>query len=149
MLGSFICALLVKHKEVLRPLEKQIGSTIEELVERKVTYHEFDQLVTAPSYGFATLNDYYRKSSSVLKVHEVKVPTLFLSTLDDPMVVKDVMPYDECRANGNTILACHPSGGHLGFFTGLNPKKWFTEPVIGYIDSLENYHKAQKLNNKH
>lgn len=87
MLGSYICALLTRHKEALRPLEKQIGCTIEELVRRKVTYHDFDRLVTAPSHGFANLNDYYRKASSVSRVQEIKVPTLLLSTLDDPVVV--------------------------------------------------------------
>ncbi len=58
-----------------------------------------------------------------------------------------MIPYKECLANKNVMLATHPCGGHLGFFQGLNPQQWFAEPVIGYIDSLEQFY-AQKTQGK-
>jgi len=36
-----------------------------------------------------------------------------------------VIPYAECLANPNIMLATHPCGGHIGFFTGLIPKQVF------------------------
>ncbi len=32
-----------------------------------------------------------------------------------------VVPYQECLANKNVILATHPCAGHLGFYRGLVP----------------------------
>eukprot|EP00826_Nyctotherus_ovalis_P006512 TRINITY_DN11558_c0_g2_i5.p1 TRINITY_DN11558_c0_g2~~TRINITY_DN11558_c0_g2_i5.p1 ORF type:complete len:197 (-),score=49.67 TRINITY_DN11558_c0_g2_i5:111-701(-) len=140
-LGFYLRHLMMKHVEELRPLEKRLGRSIEEINKEVKTYHDFDKIMTAPSFGYLTVDDYYRKGSSILKIDGIRIPTLFISPLDDPMVVKDVLPFDECLVNKNTILATHPSGGHLGFFTGIRPRQWFTEPTIGYIETVDKYYK--------
>jgi len=48
-----------------------------------------------------------------------------------------ILPYGICRQNENLILATHPCAGHIGFFTGLNPKQWFMGPVLDYFQALE------------
>lgn len=86
-LGFYLRHLMLKHAEELRPLEKRFGKTIEEIGRTLKTAHDFDNYFTAPSFGYLTADDYYRKGSSVLNLADIRVPTLFLSALDDPMVL--------------------------------------------------------------
>ena len=56
---------------------------------------------------------------------EITIPTFLLSNLDDPLVHKSVIPYDECKANPNIILGTHPCGGHLANLSGWKPHSVF------------------------
>lgn len=85
-LGFYLRHLMMKHIEELRPLEKRLGTTMEEINKKVKTYRDFDKYMTAPSFGYLTVDDYYRKGSSVLKLDGIRIPTFFLSTLDDPMI---------------------------------------------------------------
>lgn len=76
----------MKHVEELRPLEKRLGRSIEEVNKEVKTYHDFDKFMTAPSFGYLTVDDYYRKGSSILNIDGIRIPTLFISPLDDPMI---------------------------------------------------------------
>jgi predicted alpha/beta-fold hydrolase len=42
-----------------------------------------------------------------------------VNALDDPVCTKEAIPWDECRANKNIVLATTLHGGHLAFFEGL------------------------------
>jgi len=46
------------------------------------------------------------------------------------------IPYEDPMANENLILATHPCGGHLSFFTGLLPKQWHQIPTLDFIESV-------------
>lgn len=85
-LGFYLRNLMMKHAKELRPLEKKIGCTIEEINKKVKTSRDFDKYMTAPSFGYLTVDDYYRKASSVLKLGSIKIPTFFLAALDDPMI---------------------------------------------------------------
>lgn len=74
------------HSEELRKIETKLGFTIEELLKRIKVVSDYDRYITAPSFGFKTTNDYYRKASCVLKLTEVEIPMFFLEALDDPIV---------------------------------------------------------------
>ena len=73
------------HMESLRPLEKKIGMTLEELIKHSTTCHEFDRYITSNVFGHGTPDNYYRKASSVLRISDVRTPLFFLSALDDPI----------------------------------------------------------------
>lgn len=150
-LGFYLKHLIGLHKESLRPLEKKMGITIEEMLTRTKTCRDVESYIMKYSLSFGTSENYCRQASSVLRIPDVKTPLFLLSPLDDPVVpyfwlglARDsVIPYGECVLNENIILGTHPSGGHLGFFTGINPKQWFAAPVMGYIEAVEKFHKAQ------
>ena len=121
--------MFIEHIPELRPLEKNLGH-LEEFVKNVKDSNEYDSRFTAPAFGYSTANDYYRRSSSVLVLNDIKIPMLFINSLDDPVVRyiicivrNEVIPYDECKANPNIILGTFPSSGHIGFFSGLKPKR--------------------------
>ena len=51
---------------------------------QSTTIREFDDRFTAPMFGYATWQDYYRDACLHDKIHGLKVPVLCLSAADDP-----------------------------------------------------------------
>jgi predicted alpha/beta-fold hydrolase len=87
------------------------------------TMVEFDDQVTAPLHGFRGAADYYKRSSAISFLSGIRVPTLLLSSYDDPFLPPDVLREVAERATRNPALHIefHRSGGHVGFVSGSWP----------------------------
>ena len=91
------------------------------------TIYEFDDAVTAPVHGFADAHDYYERSSSLQFLRDIRVPTLLLSSADDPFLPREVLTRVSAQAAHNAALRLefHPRGGHVGFVAGGQPWRPF------------------------
>ena len=91
------------------------------------TLEDFDNLITGPLHGFRDADDYYRRSSSLLFLERIRLNTLLLSAIDDPMLPPEVL--DEVRQIARRNPALHlefvAKGGHAGFVTGRWPWRPF------------------------
>jgi len=91
------------------------------------TLEDFDNLITGPLHGFADARDYYARSSSLPYLHAIRLNTLLISAVDDPMLPPEVL--DEVReiAQKNPALEIDfvRKGGHAGFITGSVPWRPF------------------------
>ena len=91
------------------------------------TLEDFDNLITGPLHGFADAQDYYARSSSLPYLQAIKLKTLLISAVDDPMLPPEVL--DEVReiAVKNPALEIDfvQKGGHAGFITGSVPWRPF------------------------
>lgn len=87
------------------------------------TLFQFDDVVTAPVHGFASAHDYYTRSSSLQYLSAIRVPTLLLSSSDDPFLPPQVFDDVAMVAPGNSYLLAElwPKGGHVGFVSGVSP----------------------------
>ena len=74
---------------------------------------EFDTLLTAPLGGFASVNDYYRQCSSGTKLEHIRVPTLIVTSKDDPLIPLSL--FNNITLSHATQLIVTHHGGHLGF----------------------------------
>src|SRR6202011_5033361 len=63
---------------------------------RRMTLQRFDDLWTAPLWGFADALDYYRRASALPLVPHVPVPALILTARDDPFIA--VEPFEQLQA---------------------------------------------------
>ena len=81
------------------------------------TVREFDEAITAPAFGFATVDDYYRASGSAARLPSVTVPLLCVQAADDPIAVDAAVPREAAAQNPNVAMIVTPSGGHLGWIT--------------------------------
>ncbi|KAM3404288.1 hypothetical protein ACQJBY_007404 [Aegilops geniculata] len=98
---------------------------------------EFDHHATCVVAKYETVDTFYRKCSCANYIGNVSVPLLCISALDDPLCTREAIPWDECRANKNIVLATTPNGGHLGFFQGLTAGRlWWVEPVNEFFSAL-------------
>ncbi|KAJ3046088.1 hypothetical protein HDV00_003838 [Rhizophlyctis rosea] len=93
---------------------------------------EFDDQVTRRAFKYRTVHEYYRRGSSAQYVPDVAIPTLLLSALDDPVASSEAIPYYEAMSNPHVLLATTDRGGHLGWFEGIWPRRWFAEPVTQF-----------------
>ncbi len=88
---------------------------------RARTFREFDDAATAPLHGFASAEDYYRRSSCSRFLHEIRVPTFLLHSADDPFLPPTCIPRPAVEANPHLIAAFTARGGHVGFVSGNSP----------------------------
>jgi predicted alpha/beta-fold hydrolase len=107
-------------------------------LERARTIFDFDNAVTAPVHGFSDASDYYTRSSSRHFLEGIRVPTLLLSSYDDPFLPPDILQEVEERAKANAWLQCEftSKGGHVGFIDGSVPwrPRYYAEwRVIDYL----------------
>jgi predicted alpha/beta-fold hydrolase len=79
------------------------------------TVREFDEVYTAPHFGFRSADDYYHRASSLRIVHRIAVPALVITAEDDPFV--PTAPFHDAGITGNPYIdlrVCE-HGGHCGF----------------------------------
>ncbi|MEE9257416.1 MAG: alpha/beta fold hydrolase, partial [bacterium] len=90
-------------------------------VRRARGFVEFDRWATAPIHGFRDETDYYADASSLRFIPEIKIPTLILSSRDDPIVSEKTFPAQAAGRSPWLRGVLLPSGGHCGFIEGRNP----------------------------
>ena len=71
----------------------------------------------------------------------IAVPSLFLTSLDDPISNKEVIPFYEFNSNPHCIFASTAKGGHLGWFYAswdniFPSKRWFAKPCAEFMHAI-------------
>lgn len=95
------------------------------------TMRDFDNVFTAPLYGFRDADDYYTTASSRQYLRFIQVPTLLLHAKDDPFMTEDVIPSAN-ELSSQIKLEVTEGGGHVGFVSGKYPWRpvyWLEERV--------------------
>ncbi|MEM6673051.1 MAG: alpha/beta fold hydrolase [Planctomycetota bacterium] len=103
-----------------------------------------DHLVTAPLAGFDTGAEYYEHCSSAPWVGSIRVPTVILTSADDPFI----HPSDvEDAAMGSEVLVhVEETGGHLGYLhadvvaadgpAAIARRRWLGAATLHYATRL-------------
>ena len=99
------------------------------------TLEDFDDVVTGPLHGFRDAQDYYQRSSSIHFLERIRLKTLLLSAVDDPMLPPQVLAEVRTIANRNPALHLEfpAKGGHAGFIAGSRPWRpfYYAEHRVG------------------
>lgn len=104
------------------------------------TLWQFDDVVTAPNFGFRDAEHYYAECSAAPHLHRLRVPTLIISSQDDPIVDIDACVRERERGNPTLTIDTPAHGGHLGFvgssvprFGGALDRFWAEERVVNFL----------------
>ncbi|TAG59615.1 MAG: alpha/beta fold hydrolase, partial [Cytophagales bacterium] len=73
---------------------------------------QFDNWFTAPTFGYESAEDYYKKNSAIHFMESIKTETLLISSKDDPFLDKNCF-YDFSNKAISVIYT--ENGGHVGF----------------------------------
>jgi predicted alpha/beta-fold hydrolase len=95
---------------------------------------EIDELVIAPSGGFSSADDYYRKTSPGPKMASIKQPLTIVFSEDDPVVPVEPL-FDTFRSSSIETVTTH-HGGHLGFLAGRHDDpdfRWLDWRIIEWL----------------
>lgn len=76
----------------------------------------FDDRFLAPVNGFSGARDYYTRASAAPLLAEISIPTLIVSSEDDPVVPARM--FRDWRLSSSTELLLLKQGGHLGYLAG-------------------------------
>ena len=86
-----------------------------ELREGKLlTYEDFIRLITVPLNGYKSVKEYLVESSPIRRINGIKVPTLFMNSLNDPFL-KETLDFSAFHRNENIVLATNKYAGHMGY----------------------------------
>jgi len=102
------------------------------------TVREFDDVFTAPHFGFADAEDYYHRASAMRVIDRVRVPALVITAEDDPFVPP--APFRDPRVTGNphvTLRLC-AHGGHCGFVgprSGEDDGYWAEDQIVEFVSA--------------
>lgn len=79
------------------------------------TVREFDEVYTAPHFGFSSAEDYYHRASAMRVIDRIAVPALVITAEDDPFVPTGPFRDPKLTGNPNIHLVITKHGGHCGF----------------------------------
>lgn len=97
-------------------------------------YASADRTITLVSF----LNYEAHSLAPTEYAHNVAVPLLSLSSVNDPIIPATSIPLTLASKNPNLVFATTEHGGHLGWFQGVfRPRRWISQPVCEFLRELE------------
>ncbi|MCJ1322642.1 hypothetical protein MMC15_007991 [Xylographa vitiligo] len=128
-------AMGTSMRKLFETHEEQIAKNPRVDVEkvRGIRYlHEFDRELQCPTWGYPTEGAYYRDASSSDSLLAVRIPLFAINAEDDPIAVKEGLPYEEFKQTPYAVLCTTSLGGHLSWFeSGGN--RWFAKPISQFL----------------
>ena len=106
----------------------------EKLFKAKV-FKDFDELYTAPVFGFDSPEDYWAKASSKPYIPLINIPCLLITSLDDPFLSKECYPYEEAGDSDYFHLLATKYGGHVGYISSFKQQgnRWLENRMIRFL----------------
>ncbi len=103
---------------------------------RRTRLRQFDEIYTAPRWGFADALDYYRQASSLRFIGAIRIPTFILTARDDPFVA--IEPFEALQPPGPVEVHISTHGGHLGFLgsDGNGGIRWAETRLVNWLNEL-------------
>ncbi len=96
--------------------------------------YKFDEGFTAPRFGFADAEDYYRACSAKSFLDGIEAPSLLVEARDDPWVPSasyDAVDWHDLPALHRLSAA---GGGHVGFHGSGYETPWHDRRIIQFFD---------------
>jgi predicted alpha/beta-fold hydrolase len=132
----FLRRLIPKALDVIARFPEETAHLDAAAIRRARTFGEFDACLTAPLHGFASAEDYYRRSSALAYLPQITVPTLCVSSEDDPFCPAESVVRSRAAASPHVHFEVTRWGGHTGFVSGRwpwRPYYWAEEEVIQWL----------------
>jgi len=95
------------------------------------TFAKFDDRYTAPLHGFRDAAEYWAHACVRPYLASIQVPTLLLSSVDDPFLTAESFPAAEASDNPNLFLEAPRNGGHLGFVDARG--SWLERRILSFL----------------
>ncbi len=96
---------------------------------------EFDDVITAPHFGFSGAQDYYTRASSAQVIDKIAVPTLVIHSKDDPFIRLSADTRSKMIANPCIQVVETGHGGHCAFLASPDgyDGRWAELQIINFF----------------
>ena len=100
---------------------------------------DFDNYFTAPVNGFIDAEDYWKRNSCKQFLRGIKIPSLLITSVDDPFLSASCIPIEEARANKFFHLEATNYGGHVGYNSNFENGSgfWLEKRIIDYFETVD------------
>jgi uncharacterized protein len=102
------------------------------------TVRQFDDLITAPQFGYRDAQAYYEAAGAKCLIDKIHVPMLLIAAQDDPFV-----PFEATRASGveknpAIVFKAPEHGGHCGFISDQSgvERFWAEQRIVDFCAGL-------------
>lgn len=121
-------------KKIVQSKKQKFSQSLNHALLTCSSLYEFDDLFTAPFWGFKNAKDYYNKCSSEACIPKITLPCHILFAKDDPLVNSDCLKDSILPSNIDLLIT--PYGGHLGFLGDpkYGPFRWMDEQILKWIN---------------
>ena len=120
----------MRRKNLAHPQRYDIS-----LLRNAWTLRRFDAAYTAPSFGFASAEDYYYRASAMRVIDRIRVPALIITAEDDPFVPAAPFRDPKVTSNPNITLIVTKHGGHCGYVAEASSSSdgyWAEEQIVRF-----------------
>ena len=101
------------------------------------TVRQFDEVYTAPYFGFRNAADYYHRASALRHIERISVPALIITAGDDPFVPPEPFGDPKIAANPHIDLRLSAHGGHCGFIgpaSAMDDGYWAENQIVAFVE---------------
>ena len=99
------------------------------------TVREFDEVYTAPHFGFRDASDYYHRASAMRVIDRVRVPARIITADDDPFVPTHPFRDPVVASNAHLDVSITRHGGHCAFVTEARDSSdgyWAEQQIVAF-----------------
>ena len=135
----------IYEQRFLRRMRRRViatGRFTERQIQGAASIYEFDDRITAPSFGFRGADHYYETQSSQLFLDSIRVPALLIQSMDDIFIPFEIFGHPAFQSNPYLRLLATEHGGHLGFLSRQRPRFWADQAVMEWVESVRAPHEV-------
>ena len=141
---------LIYHKIMLNKLKKRViepnldclcraeGVDRQKVLGAK-SLNDLDVHLYSKVAGFRSIDEYWEKNDPLNTWGQFDCPFLCINSLDDPICVKEFIPFQEFEKYPNCMLLTTAKGGHCGFYESAGAMSWSFEVAVDYINTVFKY----------
>jgi predicted alpha/beta-fold hydrolase len=100
------------------------------------TVREFDDVITAPAFGYRDAQEYYEAAGAKRVLDQVRVPTLMITAEDDPFVPYVLFLAARPERNPAIRFVAPEHGGHCAFVSGTRGEErfWAEQRIVEFCE---------------
>jgi len=141
---SYFEKTFLPHIDTYQSLANTHDIRVEDILKVK-SLRDYHSLFTVKLYDHKDVQDYFIHSKIFdSHINNVKIPLLVLHSKDDPIAINKSIPIETLAKNPNIIYAETSHGGHLCWFSGLRPKRWYCNPTIEFLEKVLELQQKEK-----
>lgn len=88
---------------------------------------DFDSIYQTKNTGYKSIEDYYKRASAINYLKKISLPTLILTSQDDPLVPISSFYNKDIKNNKNITLITTNHGGHVGFLGRSKEERYWSD----------------------
>ena len=103
------------------------------------TLIDFDEYFTGPLHGYNGAQGYYDACNALQFLEHAALPTLLISSDDDPFLTPSCIPRKIAKMHKDVYLLATKYGGHVGFTTFDTEFYWLDYKILDFVNSVSQF----------